>query len=206
MVAIGYALNAGESFRRTPFKATSRDGVLIFGEIDLPAEKPARAVVLMVPGTGGFTRDVRFGNSGGPGDLIFKTLARRFTAAGFGVARFVDERGVGCADPVQAVANFSCRDDCVLGAVTAQTKVDDLGAVAAEAHKDPRIAGKCLILFAHSEGMLTAARAIEQGLVKPAAILGVGAPMESPQSVLVLADRPRSGISEDDGHPITTAR
>ena len=74
-----------------PFEVPSDDGYMIQGETYRPAG-PARGVVIMVAGTGVFTRDVNFGRSGTPGDRVFRDLAGRFNQRGMAVVRF-DRRG-----------------------------------------------------------------------------------------------------------------
>lgn len=60
------------------FSVPSADGTRITGTVDFPAREP-KAVVVMVAGTGLFDRDVRFGRSNTPRDLLFKDLAVRWS-------------------------------------------------------------------------------------------------------------------------------
>lgn len=147
--------------------------VLVHGQIEFPGTGTAPLVV-MVPGTGLFDRDVAFGVSGTGEDKIFLALSQAFLDAGLAVARF-DLRGVslgGQADPE------------LRAAVDAQSGVLDFAAVYRHAAAHPRVQSGDVIVFAHSEGMLILSHAIEQGLVSPRAVIGMGALLESPVSVV----------------------
>jgi alpha-beta hydrolase superfamily lysophospholipase len=147
--------------------------VRVHGQIEFPGAGVA-AVVVMVPGTGLFDRDVAFGASGTGEDKIFLALSRAFLDAGLAVARF-DLRGVtpgGQADP-----------DLRAG-VDSQSGVLDFAAVYRHVAAHPRVHPGRIVVFAHSEGMLVLSHAIEQGLVSPRAVLGMGALLESPVSVV----------------------
>lgn len=147
--------------------------VRLQGQIDFPAADKAPLVV-MVPGTGLFDRDVAFGASGTAEDKVFLALADAFLDAGLAVARY-DLRGV---------THGGGADNAIRAGVDAQSGSLDLSAVYRHAASHPRVQPGRVIVFAHSEGMLVLSHAIEQGLVSPSAVIGVGALLESPVSVV----------------------
>lgn len=59
-------LAAASAARAEPFRTPAADGYPLTGQVDRPAGESGRprVVVLMVPGTGLFDRDVAFGRSG----------------------------------------------------------------------------------------------------------------------------------------------
>jgi pimeloyl-ACP methyl ester carboxylesterase len=159
-----------QSIMGMDFSARSADGTTIQGILETP---PGRSLgtVVMVPGTGGFSRDVQFGISGSDEDKIFRTLAQDLVQQGLAVARF-DEPGWNCANLDQKTcAGLKSR-------ITDRSKSDDIAAVVdavVKARKD-----KCLIILAHSEGMLNVARLVEEKRIMPSALIGIGALMDSP--------------------------
>ncbi|MGY4396444.1 hypothetical protein ACVWZA_001624 [Sphingomonas sp. UYAg733] len=187
-----------------PLTATAPDGTVLSGEIDLPSGRAPRSVVLLVPGTGGFDRNVKFGMSGTPDDLIFQRLAQALTDAGLAVIRF-DERGRSCGEGAGPPGPTGCSNPGLMGGITPETKAGDLVAIATAAMRARELKNVCLTVFAHSEGMLTVARAVESGSLQPAGIVGMGALLDSPassiwwQMVHRYADTMKSMDADKDG-------
>lgn len=187
---IAYAAESNSSLSQATI-VTSSDGTKLRVRIDTPSSAIARGVtIVLVAGTGAFDEDVDFGNSGTSRDYVFKELANRFSSQGYHVVRYA-KRGVPCieeaskahvsssaSEPDQKQEN--CLSEKQLATVTTGSQVDDLVAVVGQATK---IRGK-LIVIGHSEGFVVLARAMEAGKVKPDGIVGIGALLESPESVL----------------------
>jgi pimeloyl-ACP methyl ester carboxylesterase len=185
-------------FVAEPFQIRTLDGLATLqGEIDFPAKAPKEALplVLMVPGTGLFDRDVLFGWSGTERDFLFRSLAMAMTDAGYAVLRF-DYRGVRCnprtmppcqeCTPEQLQAHYadSCIESPVRATVTPENIEQDIAQLFGYARAHHRVDAERIILFAHSEGTIHTARLVGRGEISPAGILFMG----------MLADSPRSGL------------
>jgi hypothetical protein len=72
----------------------------------------------------------------------------------------------------------------VRAGIDARSGVLDFASVYRHAAAHPRVDPDRIIVFAHSEGMLLLAHAIEQALVSPRAVIGMGALLESPVDVV----------------------
>ncbi len=164
-------------------RVPAKDGTVLHAEIDLPSNQAYRAVVLLVPGTGGFDRDGWFGHSGTPRDFIFAQLSRALNQAGLAVIRF-DERGRTCPDGGHSDAQRRCADAALVETVTPENKASDVADIAAAALADPALQGDALMVLAHSEGLLTTARAFEEHELEPAAIIAIGGIMGSPKQTI----------------------
>ncbi|HYE42045.1 MAG TPA: hypothetical protein VEA15_01520 [Caulobacteraceae bacterium] len=160
-----------------PVAITARDGYVLHGQVDRPAGETdgPKVVVLMVPGTGQFDRDVRFGRSGTEADKLFKDLSARITARGVSTLRY-DLRGVGYGGRPS--------DRAVLVARTTDSMRDDVADLYAWARSRDGLGARCAILFGHSEGMVHIGRVADAGAPEPLAVVGMGALLESPQSVM----------------------
>ena len=172
------------------FDTVTSDGSRVRGQIDLPAQAP-RLGVILVAGTGPFDRDVFLGASRSDRDLVFLDLARSLTERGAAVARY-DKRGVR-RDQAKAAAfadlpapvgwwspDLSRTPDDAPEYATAESGPADLQAV--YDHLRQSLPDVPIVVLAHSEGMLHVAQAVERGDIAPAAIVGMGALMESPAS------------------------
>ncbi|TPW02520.1 MAG: hypothetical protein FD125_2030 [bacterium] len=160
-----------------PFEVPSADGYLIQGETDRPAG-PARGVVIMVAGTGVFTRDVGFGRSGTPGDRIFLDLAARFNRHGMAVVRF-DRRGARYGVPREERT-----DKAVAPTATAENLSQDVEALYDWTRSERGLGAQCVVLFGHSEGTVHIAGLAERGAAPPDLVIGVGGLLESKASVV----------------------
>lgn len=160
-----------------PFEVPSADGYLIQGETDRPAG-PARGVVIMVAGTGVFTRDVGFGRSGTPGDRIFLDLAGRFNRRGMAVVRF-DRRGARYGVPREERT-----DKAVAPTATAENLSQDVEALYDWTRSERGLGAQCVVLFGHSEGTVHIAGLAERGVAPPDLVIGVGGLLESKASVV----------------------
>ena len=173
-LAVASAL-AGSAAAAEPFDIPARDGYILHGQVDRPAEGGREVLVLMVPGSGPFNRDVAFGNSGTDDDKLFKVLAARVTTRGVASLRF-DVRGVGYGD--------RATDRPAMALRTTTSSRDDLADLYAWARKPEGGGARCVILFGHSEGLAHIGRLADSGAPAPLAVLAMGGLLESPQSVM----------------------
>jgi len=171
------------------FTVASVDGTAINGQADLP-DAPTRSAVIFVAGTGLFDRDARFGRSGTPRDLVFADLAQRMTSRGVASVRY-DRRGVRHGAPPAEML-----DTTVSGTSTTATQREDLAAVYQWARARNGLNARCVVLFAHSEGLLHVARLAESGARAPDAVIAIGGLLESPMSVV------RWQMTERDAHSL----
>ena len=159
------------------FAVVSADGTTINGQADFP-DTPTRAAVVFVAGTGLFDRDARFGRSGTPRDLIFADLAQRMNARGLATVRY-DRRGVRHGLPPAEML-----DTAVSGTSTTTTQRQDLAAVYDWTRARRGLNARCVVFFAHSEGLLHVARLADSGAREPNAVIAMGGLLESPASVV----------------------
>lgn len=127
------------------FSIPSRDGYVIRGQVD--GDQAGSVAVIMVAGTGAVDRDVSFGVSNTPRDRIFADLAERFAAVGLTAVRY-DKRGV-----TYAAGEAAEIDPATIVTATTQTMTDDLNAIYDWTRAQEGLASRCVIFFAHSEGM-----------------------------------------------------
>ncbi|HEX8620530.1 MAG TPA: alpha/beta hydrolase [Allosphingosinicella sp.] len=181
------------------------DGRAIHGQVDSPASRP-KAIVVLVPGTGDHSRDLRLNSSPKEAPvLVFRDLAQRLNRAGLAAARF-DKRGFSCVGQGKSGADgWGCHDAGETPTVTWATSVGDIEAVVRHAQAQP--GGDCIILLGHSEGTVHIARLIDEGRVRPAGFIGLGPVMDSFASLLhdqaverltdglLAMDRDRDGIT-----------
>lgn len=171
------------------FAVPTADGSVIHGQADAP-ENARRGAVVLVAGTGHFDRDVRFGRSGSPRDLIFRDLASRLNDRGLATVRF-DRRGV------EYRAGQSPSIDARLAATsTMDTLRDDLAAVYGWTRSPAGLGAKCIVVVAHSEGLLHVGRLARSGAHRPKGVIAFGGLLESPVSAL------RWQLSERDVHSL----
>ena len=160
-----------------PFEVESADGATIAGQADA-REYARRGVVVFVAGTGLFDRDVRFGRTGTPRDLLFADLARRMTARGLASVRY-DRRGLR-----YGATGASAIDVEVAATSTTSSQREDLAAVYDWARAPEGLGARCVVIFAHSEGLLHVGRLAAAGASAPTGIIAMGGLLESPKSVL----------------------
>ncbi len=160
----------------------SADGTEIRVVINAPIDQVHRGTVLLVPGTGPFDEDAYFGRSGTERDFLFRDLSQAMNRAGLTTVRFA-KRGVLCSPRggVEGASYADCLDPDILITQTSLSFAQDV-ATAYGAGQDT--GGSCLIVLGHSEGFLASARAIEEGLIQPAALIGLTPVLESPKDVL----------------------
>lgn len=178
VLALTSALLAAPAFAEPrPFSVTSADGTAINGQADLPDTR-TRAAVIFVAGTGLFDRDARFGRSGTPRDLVFADLAQRVNARGLAAVRY-DRRGIRYGAPPAEML-----DAAVSGTSTTTSQREDLAAVYDWTRARSGLNARCIVLFAHSEGLLHVARLAESGAREPVAVIAMGGLLESPATVV----------------------
>ncbi|HRJ62847.1 alpha/beta hydrolase [Brevundimonas sp. UBA2416] len=201
-LTVGLQLPApGPVLDAVPFEVPSADGYMIQGETDRPAG-PARGVVIMVAGTGVFTRDVNFGRSGTPGDRVFLDLAARFNQRGMAVVRF-DRRGARYGVPREERT-----DKAVAPTATPENLSQDVEALYDWTRSERGLGARCVVLFGHSEGTIHIAGLAERGAVPPDLVIGMGGLLESKASVIrwQSVDREPDALlmMDDDGDGMVT--
>lgn len=161
-------------------------GVAVQVELVLPTNRVPRALVIVVPGSGGLSdpfsetemkqSDYDAEHRGG--------LTAALVEAGFAAA-YYSQRGyaplrdcIRGADFNARAASFAAR--CVDGRIRAQvslsTITDDTAKVFSALRQFPRIGGLDQIALAYSEGMHHVSSLVAQGAIVPIGIVGVGGP------------------------------
>ena len=176
-LVLAAALAVQDPARAQVFAVPSADGYVLNGQADLPAG-PSRGAVILVAGTGAFDRDVRFGTSGTPRDLLFADLGQRLAARGMTAVRY-DRRGVR-----HGVAPTEAIDGSVVATVTAENLSRDLGTLYDWTRSPDGLHAQCVVFFVHSEGGVHLAGVAETGAPAPDLIIGMGIPMESKVSAV----------------------
>jgi hypothetical protein len=141
-------------------------------------------------------RDGYMGNSGAERDLVYRDLASGVLAKGIAVARY-DNRGVRCNEmtmpPCRAGSSEleisrhyvdSCVDNELRETVTVQTQLDDVETIWNFVRNHARVDSEAMVILAHSEGALNAARLIQARRIDPRGILMFGAGAGSPADIL----------------------
>ena len=166
------------------FRLNTKDGLShIRGQIDIPVCGNAPfPMVLMVAGTGLFTRDTYFGRSHTDRDFLFSDLSQKLNQACVATVRF-DSRGVLC-DLKSKAEITKCVDQKVRGQVTDQTNLEDIQTVYDFAVNQASLDKRNLILLGHSEGTLNISRLIAKKTVETKAIMFIGGITESAQGIL----------------------
>ncbi|WP_454719004.1 alpha/beta hydrolase [Caulobacter segnis] len=167
-------LVAGMQLQSLQFDIPSADGVTVRGQADLP-KTPSHSAIIMVAGTGPFDRDVSFGVSNSQRDKVFADLASRFTARGITAVRY-DKRGIR-----YAVGGADVVDRAIAQTVTTDTMRDDLRAVYDWTRSAQGLNARCIVIFAHSEGMAHVGRLATATSEAPYMVLGVGGLLDSPK-------------------------
>ncbi len=183
------------------FSFPSEDGrAQLSGELDYPAAIPESTrvpVVIMIPGTGLWDRDVYLGQSGTDADFIFRDLAYALNERGIAALR-MDQRGVRCnaktmpacpscssAAELQKHYIDSCLNKDERATVSFDSIEDDIAQAysfaATSAGADP----SRILIFAHSEGTLHAANLVNAGRIAPSGMVFMGFASESPQSTIL---------------------
>jgi len=165
------------------FSIVTADGTArLNGQIDWP-EGDAKAVVIMVAGTGLFDRHVLFGNSGTDGDFLFRVLSEALVAKGVATLRF-DMRGVSGNERSVAGGLQAFVDTKVRAAVTPETIQSDLKQIFDFAVAHDRLTADQVIAFGHSEGCIHLGRLLSAGKIRPRGFLLMGLSAESPKSLI----------------------
>ncbi len=190
------------------FEIPTEDGLATLrGQIEFPAGGPGPYPwVIMIPGTGAFDRDVHFAvdmEDMPPFDekgLIFKDLALGITLRGMAAVRF-DKRGITCnmitltgnspiekgEDEKEDIRALTRRylDECIDGGirlkVTPETIRSDIVTVYRHAVRNPRLAPRRLVVFAHSEGAIHVPRLLRERKLRATAAVLMGMPPGSPK-------------------------
>jgi len=166
------------------FNLSTKDGLSqIRGQVDIPqCGKAPFPVVLMVAGTGLFTRNTYFGRSHTNRDLLFADLAQKLNRVCVATVRF-DSRGVSC-DLKSKAEITKCVDQNIRGHVTDQTNLDDIQVVYDFAVNQASLDKSKLIFLGHSEGSLNVSRVVARKSVEAKAIMFIGGITESAQGIL----------------------
>jgi hypothetical protein len=181
------------------FEVPTHDGrTRLRGQLDLPHEGTALRYPAVVIVNGGWfmERDGYMGNSGTEKDLVYRELARAIVATGVAVARY-DNRGVRCNEMTMPPCRGgsgeleisrhyidACVDNDLRETVTVQTQMDDVEAVWHFVLRHPKMDPTAMVILAHSEGALNAARLIGARRIDPRGILMIGSGAGSPADTL----------------------
>jgi len=194
------------------FRLRAVDGAELAGQIDYPSAGALLGVVLLVPGTGLFDRDVEFGQTDTDQDLIFREISKSLTARNFAVVRF-DYRGVKCSSRTapacpsclnkkELLSHFvkSCFDNDIRAGVTPENIREDIEAIYRFAISHPKLLDRKILVFGHSEGALNLSYLIADRKISPHAAVFMGGLAESPQSVIQwqMTERFSSALFEFD--------
>lgn len=171
---------ASESFELP----TESEKIQLQGQLDFPdhaTESQRFPLVIMVPGTGPYDRDVDFGMSGTPADLIFKNLSQGLNARGIATLRF-DKRGVHCNRYSQTQA--LCQNAIEMLSYNPENMRADIAALYALALRHPRVDPQRVSFFAHSEGTYHVAALISAGRIRPYSLHLLGGPVQAPGELM----------------------
>lgn len=184
------------------------------GQLDLPEKEGKLPLVVMMPGTGLFDRDVNFGHSRTEKDLLFKQLAKALNQKGIATLRY-DYRGVSCnyenvppcencQTPQEKLAHFTqrCFHNDIRAGVTPENMRFDFEQIYHWGEKHDRIDPQQILVFAHSEGSVHTAHLIAEQRIQPRAVVLMGGLYESPQSVVKwqLVERFHDNIMKADSN------
>ncbi len=120
----------------------------------------------------------------------FKDLGDKLAAKGLAVIRF-NNRGMhsslDCAriagksvNAAEYAANSGCYDAAEAGTTTYATQEADIAEVNAMVEKDSRLDASKTIFIVHSEGAFHVSKVLSDHAIRPAGIVFIGAPMDSP--------------------------
>mgnify|MGYP001579026250 CR=1 FL=1 len=181
------------------FSIPTLDGrTVLRGQVDWPDPWPRGAgrlpLLLIVPGGGFMDRDGQLGDSGSERDLVFRDLAAAATAAGIAALRW-DSRGISCSGLTMPVCAGSataeegmqhfidhCIDEPIRGGVTPENLLSDIEQVAGHAAHHPQIDPDRVVVWAHSEGTMNAARLVQAGRLVARGLVLVAPVIESPRA------------------------
>ena len=193
-----FAFSAGAHWEQ--FKIKTNDEITYLrGQIDFPPKMQSKKfpLVVMMPGTGLFDRDVAFSN---PADskvaLVFKDLSESLNAHGIATLRF-DYRGVGCdfetmpkcelcktkEEKINLFFNI-CYNNAIRQSVTPETLRSDLRQVYEWGASHPSIDSEKIIVFAHSEGSVHTAHLVGRKKIKPKGVVLMGGVFSDISSVI----------------------
>lgn len=182
------------------FTMKTNDGLTeLRGQLDIPQHQDGKKspLVVMMPGTGLFDRDVAFNTPGHDKPaLVFKDLSQALNARGIATLRF-DYRGVHCSfetmpicelcktDEEQRQLYFNmCHNNAIRKSVTPLTLRSDFRQVYDWGIQHPNIDPNQVIVFAHSEGSLHTAHLIGEKQIKPKGVVLMGGIFSPIQSII----------------------
>lgn len=180
------------------FKIPTYDNkTFLTGQIDLPnSNSYFDTVVIMIPGTGLFDRDVDFGTTGTEDDLIFKKIAQEAVNENIAVVRF-DYRGIrcnfktmpaclDCNSPKDKFESYikSCVDTKIRAEVTPENIQEDIASIYKFSKEYSLLKNKKVIIFAHSEGSFHVSKLVSDNSISPEKIVFMGGLAESLSSVI----------------------
>ncbi len=164
----------------------TNDGATSFGiQIDFPehCSKLSYPAVILVGGTGLYSRNVSLGISGTDRDLVFKDLSNKVTQNYCVATVRYDYRGVSC-DLIDDLSIEQCLDEDIRKTLTAKTLLEDIQLVYDTAVNHPEINKNKISMLGHSEGSINIARLISKKSVSPKSVVFFGGVTESPKSLL----------------------
>lgn len=179
----GFILSAQAAALSESFELpTENPEIQLRAQLDLPeSHSEPVPLVLMVPGTGPYDRDLDFGRSGTPADLIYKDLAVGLNVRGIASLRF-DKRGIYCNRYSQV--QRQCWKSSEMLSYNAETLREDLKRLFAWAQQDPRVDRRRIAILAHSEGGYHVAALVGQNQIQPHSLYFWSVPLQSPSELL----------------------
>jgi len=197
------------------FSIASKDGqVSLEGQINFPKGFKGETfpLVVMVPGTGLFDRDVEFGRSSTDKDLVFKVLGNAILSRGIATLRY-DYRGVSCNSRTVAPCTecqssserrshfiSKCIDNEIRKNVTPENIRDDIESVYLNAKNHSKVDPNRIVVFGHSEGSVNLSYLIKQKRISPKGAIFMGGLAESLANIIEwqMTDRMINGIMAMD--------
>jgi len=189
LIALAASMPAAAAPARIDIPVSVDGGAVITVETAWPEGARARALVVVVPGTGGLSDPYlnaelreRVYDPDRRGGLTGKLLAAGYAVAYFSQRGYAPLRSCVEGDsPTQRAAALAarCPDPRVRAGVDFVTITADTGRVFAALARHPRTRGLAQIALAYSEGMHHVSAAVGQHAMRPIGIVAVGGPLAS---------------------------
>lgn len=196
------------------FKIPTKDGkTSLTGQLDLPEQNSATLpMVVMMPGTGLFNRDVIFSVKNGPGSYLFKDLAKLLNEKGVATLRF-DYRGVRYTPKAELIREKSknpfvfakyFHENCVNGEIRKEVTPENIRSDLEEVYKwglgHANIDPGRIVVFAHSEGSIHVSHLVAEKKINPTGIVLMGGLFASPKETIrwQMVDRVVNALKKAD--------
>jgi hypothetical protein len=168
----------------------------LHGQLDLPPDlRVPVPLVVMVPGSGLFDRDMHFGDPANPRSFLFRHLSAQLNQRGVATLRY-DYRGVchinampvceSCQTPQEHGKFFveNCFDNGVRQGVTPANMRTDILQTYRWGTAQKQIDPKRVVVLLHSEGSVHTAWLLKEKAIAPQGVVMMGGLFESPGNVI----------------------